>query len=263
MFTVLYSFFFLLLLGFDIGNHFCEWSLRYNLPNWPHFSLDVRKYPTLTQQRAFLTAYLTEKQRRLREIRELKANPSAALNSSLPDISHEPNLDDPVEFEAELTQLITEANQFALASHYLWSLWAIIQASTSDIPFGYLEFASARLSDFRRRKDNFFYKKDFEATLEIPVTHGLPSYPLKGSDSLCVLHCQSHPITPPLLSNPSTPRLSNPTLHSTPLPSHPLPLPSICSLVDKFDSLGFFAMFAMLINHFDLALPCLVFSVIR
>jgi len=81
------------------------------------------------------------------------------------DWSNEPDLSLPQVFDAELEKLIVEANQFALASHFLWSLWAIIQSSTSNIQFGYLEFAATRLKDFRRRKENFLYKKVFEMTI--------------------------------------------------------------------------------------------------
>lgn len=52
----------------------------------------------------------------------------------------------------EIEALSREANEFALAAHILWSLWGIIQSSTSDIEFGYLEFAHARLGEFYRLK---------------------------------------------------------------------------------------------------------------
>ncbi len=38
----------------------------------------------------------------------------------------------------EEEHVLLEANAFALASHYLWVLWSIVQAQMSDIKFGYL-----------------------------------------------------------------------------------------------------------------------------
>lgn len=40
--------------------------------------------------------------------------------------------------EAVLCDMYVEANTYALASHFLWGMWAIVQYSTSDIPFDYL-----------------------------------------------------------------------------------------------------------------------------
>ena len=43
-------------------------------------------------------------------------------------------------YDASLTeqQIMLEANAYALASHFLWGLWSIIQANISTIEFGYL-----------------------------------------------------------------------------------------------------------------------------
>eukprot|EP01105_Mastigella_eilhardi_P004212 TRINITY_DN1559_c0_g1_i3.p1 TRINITY_DN1559_c0_g1~~TRINITY_DN1559_c0_g1_i3.p1 ORF type:complete len:766 (-),score=187.23 TRINITY_DN1559_c0_g1_i3:860-3133(-) len=124
--------------GFDFGNHFCEWSLYYRLDEWPHFRLDPASYPTLQQQRDFATTYL-------RTIKE-KANPAAV---------------DDAEFEADLQSLLAEANGFALASHLLWTCWSVMQAATSDIKFGYLEYAQARLADYYRRKEDLLYRHEY------------------------------------------------------------------------------------------------------
>ena len=34
--------------------------------------------------------------------------------------------------------IMLEANTYALASHYLWALWSVIQTEISTIEFGYL-----------------------------------------------------------------------------------------------------------------------------
>lgn len=112
--------------GYDIGNHFCERSIQYNVEEYPHFKIDPSNYPKDDEKKIFLTSYLMEFKKQL-------GQPAVVL-------------------EEEWRSLAREADSFALASHFLWSCWAIIQASTSDIEFGYLEFATERMIDYDRRK---------------------------------------------------------------------------------------------------------------
>lgn len=124
--------------GYDIGNHFCERSIKYGLPEWPHFKLDPKKYPNKRQQRLFFTSYLTQY--------HISTGKPAEVT------------------EEEIAQLTREVNAFALAAHFLWGLWAIIQASTSDLEFGYLEFAKARFEAFASSKQKFLYGKSDESS---------------------------------------------------------------------------------------------------
>jgi choline/ethanolamine kinase len=153
--------------GFDIGNHFCEWTMSYNLKNWPHFALDPKKFPTMEQQRVFLTAYIQERRRAFQE----------RVQSGDPTVAGLKYAGDDLTEEQELQQMILEVNQFALASHFLWSCWAVIQASTSEIPFGYLEFARARLADYYRRKDDFLHKKKFDTIYAVEEVNARPQSP--------------------------------------------------------------------------------------
>uniref|UniRef100_A0A672SGK2 ethanolamine kinase n=1 Tax=Sinocyclocheilus grahami TaxID=75366 RepID=A0A672SGK2_SINGR len=41
-----------------------------------------------------------------------------------------------------------QANKFALASHFFWGLWSVIQAKISTIEFGYMEYAMARFDAY-------------------------------------------------------------------------------------------------------------------
>ncbi|XP_039292551.1 choline kinase alpha [Nilaparvata lugens] len=41
--------------------------------------------------------------------------------------------------------LLMEVKHFSLASHLFWTLWGIVNAMTSQIPFGYCEYAAERL----------------------------------------------------------------------------------------------------------------------
>lgn len=44
--------------AFDFANHFCEWTLDYNVSTPPYFSYLPDKYPTEHEQRAFFQSYL-------------------------------------------------------------------------------------------------------------------------------------------------------------------------------------------------------------
>ena len=48
-----------------------------------------------------------------------------------------------------LTDKINEIKQFALVSHVTWALWSLSMGET-NIQFGYLEFAQARIDAFQR-----------------------------------------------------------------------------------------------------------------
>ena len=43
--------------------------------------------------------------------------------------------------EKELNKVCTEVTKFKLAAHFYWGLWALIQASLSDIDFDYMGYA--------------------------------------------------------------------------------------------------------------------------
>ncbi|NXJ73120.1 CHKB kinase, partial [Rostratula benghalensis] len=42
--------------------------------------------------------------------------------------------------------------RFALASHFFWGLWSILQAKISTIPFGYLDYAQSRFQAYFQHK---------------------------------------------------------------------------------------------------------------
>ncbi|XP_061422724.1 choline kinase alpha-like isoform X1 [Lethenteron reissneri] len=111
--------------GFDIGNHFCEWMFDYSQSSWPFFKTNVENYPSREQQLLFIRQYL------------------AACGD-----------DDDIDLNKEEAMLV-EVNRFALASHFFWGLWAIIQAKISTIEFGYLEYALARFETYFAQKKKF------------------------------------------------------------------------------------------------------------
>ncbi|XP_006980567.1 choline kinase alpha isoform X3 [Peromyscus maniculatus bairdii] len=113
--------------GFDIGNHFCEWMYDYTYEKYPFFRANIQKYPTRKQQLHFISSYLT------------------AFQNDFESLSSE-------EQSAIKDDMLVEVNRFALASHFLWGLWSIVQAKISSIEFGYMEYAQARFDAYFDQK---------------------------------------------------------------------------------------------------------------
>ncbi|TSS72692.1 Choline kinase alpha [Bagarius yarrelli] len=109
--------------GFDIGNFFCEWMYDYTCDTPPFFSVNTKKYPTKAKQMHFFKSYLSEYD---------------------PGLS---NLSDEAQLKVK-EEMLVEVNRFALASHFFWGLWSIIQARLSTIEFGYLDYAIARFDAY-------------------------------------------------------------------------------------------------------------------
>lgn len=113
--------------GFDIGNHFCEWVYDYTHEEWPFYKARPTDYPTRGQQLHFIRHYLAEVQKgQIRSEEEQK------------------------KLEEDL---LIEVNRYALASHFFWGLWSILQASMSTIEFGYLEYAQSRFQFYFQQKE--------------------------------------------------------------------------------------------------------------
>jgi len=103
--------------GFDIGNHFCEYS---------GFDFDQfdDKYPDEKVQRIFLQAYLE------------------ASNGFSPS-------------KMDIDKLYIEVNKFSLASHLFWGLWAIVQAKNSTIDFDFMTYGVQRIQTYFKYKEKF------------------------------------------------------------------------------------------------------------
>ncbi|KAF5284206.1 hypothetical protein FQR65_LT00206 [Abscondita terminalis] len=103
--------------AFDIANHFLEWTYDYTSKEWPFFKAAPENYPDKTQRVRFVTRYLNEI--------GSKENPKDVLK---------------------------EVEVFSLASHLFWTLWALVNAKTSQIPFGYWEYATVRANAYQDLK---------------------------------------------------------------------------------------------------------------
>ncbi|GLV36965.1 uncharacterized protein CBL_02202 [Carabus blaptoides fortunei] len=120
--------------GFDIANHLLEWTYDYTTPEPPYYSEMTTNYPTEMQRLHFIQNYLSE-----------------TGDSQSPQA------------------LLAEIRTYSLASHLFWGLWSIVNAGSSQITFGYWEYASSRLGAYRRLKEellpNFAQKRKIEETL--------------------------------------------------------------------------------------------------
>lgn len=114
--------------GFDFGNHFCEWMYNYTYNQWPFYKATPEDYPTREQQLHFIRSYLAEQRK------------------------HSDMTVDQTQIEEDM---IIEANRYALASHFLWGLWSIIQAKISKIEFGYMDYAQCRFDAYFKQKKLF------------------------------------------------------------------------------------------------------------
>ncbi|XP_023664648.1 choline/ethanolamine kinase [Paramormyrops kingsleyae] len=114
--------------GFDFGNHFCEWVYDYTYDQWPFFKAELENYPSREQQLHFFRSYLSENSEYLNSTKEDQARIEEAM--------------------------ILETNRYALASHFLWGLWSIIQAKISTIEFGYMDYAQSRFDAYFKQKKN-------------------------------------------------------------------------------------------------------------
>ncbi|KAG0003330.1 hypothetical protein BGZ65_001806 [Modicella reniformis] len=115
--------------AFDIANHFNEWA---------GFECEYENYPNREVQLTWLRSYL--------EVFNARSTP--------PSPSSERSEDSVT--EVELEQIYREVNKFALASHFYWGVWALVQAQLSDIDFDYMPYAVLRFNEYYRRRDEFF-----------------------------------------------------------------------------------------------------------
>ncbi|XP_052758111.1 choline/ethanolamine kinase isoform X2 [Galleria mellonella] len=123
--------------GFDIANHFQEWMYDYNNPEYPFYDEVLENYPTLEQKEIFIKEYL----------KHYQSNLSDAKDTT-------PSIDD-------VNQLLSEVDALALATHLFWSLWSMVNASKSNIPFGYWEYSLSRLETYLRLKQEVIKKEKF------------------------------------------------------------------------------------------------------
>jgi ethanolamine kinase len=100
--------------AFDLSNHLAEWG---------GFDCDYSVLPTRSQRRDFITKYVQ------------------AYFSLLPG---KPKYDE----AAEIQKLSDEVDLFRGVPGFYWGIWALIQATISDIDFDYASYAEVRLGEY-------------------------------------------------------------------------------------------------------------------
>ncbi|GFO50637.1 ethanolamine kinase 1-like [Plakobranchus ocellatus] len=114
--------------AFDIGNHFTEYAGM--------DEVDYNLYPSREEQLPWLRNYLKAKA----EVSETKAQSAEVC-------------------EEDVETLYVQVNKCACAAHFLWAVWALIQAAHSIIDFDYLGYSNIRIKEYFRRKEEFFKLK--------------------------------------------------------------------------------------------------------
>ncbi|XP_059170691.1 ethanolamine kinase 1-like isoform X2 [Physella acuta] len=109
--------------AFDIGNHFAEYA------GMEEVNYDL--YPSKEEQLPWLRHYL-----------EVKASKTGSGSATVTD--------------RDVQVLYVQTNKCACAAHFFWGVWALIQAEHSLINFNYVQYASIRLTEYFRRKKEFF-----------------------------------------------------------------------------------------------------------
>ncbi|CAG8648629.1 10586_t:CDS:2 [Cetraspora pellucida] len=102
--------------SFDLANHFNEFA---------GFECDYSLYPSKEFQQKWLRHYLCS------------YKPGATIT------------------DEEVNELYREVNKFALASHFYWGVWGLVQAQFSEINFDYIGYAKLRFGEYYNKKEEF------------------------------------------------------------------------------------------------------------
>ncbi len=116
--------------GFDIANHFLEWTFDYSNDKFPFYHHLPNNYPNAHQIDRFIVKYLSERD---------ESNQFMSL-------------------EEEKQQLLEEIALFSLCSHLLWFTWSLVNCN-QDIEFGYLNYAEMRLKEYFDAKRKYLEMK--------------------------------------------------------------------------------------------------------
>jgi ethanolamine kinase len=137
--------------GFDVANHFCEHAgFDFDLDKW---------YPGPDVQHAWFRAYLERLGISLPTAATYAAAGSAGSGSGSGQAgpsSSAPAAEEDAVTAAFLRELGRRVDQFALASHCWWGLWAIVQAKHSPIDFDFISYSRERFRGYDKQKAAFF-----------------------------------------------------------------------------------------------------------
>lgn len=127
--------------AFDLANHICEHYIDYSLEHYPHFALLYQQFPSPTHIRTFVRNYLTAYHRQRNALLQKEHKHDSSYAATPVSVN-----------EDEVIRLEHETVSFMLASHFMWSLWGILQSYISGLSFGYADYAYERLHEYERLK---------------------------------------------------------------------------------------------------------------
>ena len=105
--------------AFDIANHFAEWA---------GFDVDHSAMPSKSARRDFLRHYVG--------------------SFYVSAISDDHNIAMEIDMRAAIDQLYKQVDAFRGVPGFYWGIWALIQATISQIDFDYASYAELRLSEY-------------------------------------------------------------------------------------------------------------------
>ncbi|MCJ1478640.1 hypothetical protein MMC13_007321 [Lambiella insularis] len=118
--------------AFDLANHFAEWG---------GFECDYSVLPTRSTRRDFLHEYLASYHHHLTTSDDQAISPLTSSEDTQPAV-------DVGTSHAEVSQLLAEVDRFRGIPGLYWGVWALIQATISQIDFPYAEYAETRLQEY-------------------------------------------------------------------------------------------------------------------
>lgn len=181
---------------FDIANHFCEYGgLECDFSKFPERPIVaefIREYLEAGRKRSVISGYVGQKSSStnvgadISSYSPLKTRPRFDFGSNTFDFGASPNAstsehtsiaDPPHEIPAysaqqrqaqqAMLQAVTDAEVeeatdfvyfFALISHFTWTFWGLIQEMSSEIDFGFIDYAWGRYEEYLKRREEWSKK---------------------------------------------------------------------------------------------------------
>lgn len=119
---------------FDIANHFNEYAGAH---------CEFEHFPKRDQAEVFVREYLYHG----RKVVELLRDPMNAAHTAA---NFQPSIS-----EEEVSVATDLIFFFTLVSNFIWAVWSVLQATSSDIDFSYLSYAGARWQRYLDTKEEF------------------------------------------------------------------------------------------------------------
>ncbi|XP_014102715.2 choline/ethanolamine kinase isoform X1 [Bactrocera oleae] len=113
--------------GFDLANHFIEWTFDYSNPASPYYYHLKQHYPTTEQRQRFYSSYLRK------------------LHEDSPGYTPTAR---------EFSEMDAEVRVFSMFSHLFWSVWSAVM-TLATIEFGYWEYGVARIREYQLLKETY------------------------------------------------------------------------------------------------------------